>query len=379
MMNPNLILSGRGISPVAAFNDADIASQNALATNQAYAMRDYYRQNGAGVLAGDQNALAGLAQIGPLGAEQAFSARANVQTQQTNSFNLEQAKIEAARQTEAHLAQMDEATRQQEAETLRNLAGAAAAANSPERWDNVFRGTPYEGSWDQRGAVLAILGTQKEVLDRVVPPAPDPADRYKVVGGSLFDLQAPDGPAAVGQGAMQEEIIYGADGKPLIVRGGPGTGAKLTEAEGRNTGFLFRLQTSDSILSGLEDQGTSLWNKTANSVPVLGNYMVGPEAQKYEQAKRDFVNAILRRESGAVISPSEFANAEQQYFPQPGDSPEVIAQKAQNRKVAIEGVRASSGAGGNAAIAPAADSGSPTAPADMTFEEAFRLFGSPNQ
>jgi hypothetical protein len=52
------------------------------------------------------------------------------------------------------------------------------------------------------------------------------------------------------------------------------------------------------------------------------------------------VNAVLRRESGAVISPEEFANAERQYFPQIGDSRPVIEQKARNRRAAIEGMRA---------------------------------------
>ena len=50
------------------------------------------------------------------------------------------------------------------------------------------------------------------------------------------------------------------------------------------------------------------------------------------------INAVLRRESGAVISPSEFANANKQYFVQPNDKPGNIAQKARNRQLAIEGV-----------------------------------------
>jgi hypothetical protein len=52
-----------------------------------------------------------------------------------------------------------------------------------------------------------------------------------------------------------------------------------------------------------------------------------------DQAKRNFVNAVLRRESGAVISPSEFENAHVQYFPVPGDSEKVLAQKKANREL----------------------------------------------
>ena len=59
-----------------------------------------------------------------------------------------------------------------------------------------------------------------------------------------------------------------------------------------------------------------------------------------DQAKRDFTNAVLRRESGAAIAQSEFDSADKQYFPQIGDSDKVIAQKARARQIAIQGVLA---------------------------------------
>ena len=51
-----------------------------------------------------------------------------------------------------------------------------------------------------------------------------------------------------------------------------------------------------------------------------------------DQAQRDFINAVLRRDSGAAINDREFANARQQNSVQPGDSQEVIAQKRANRE-----------------------------------------------
>ncbi|TWI32742.1 hypothetical protein [Paracoccus sulfuroxidans] len=138
------------------------------------------------------------------------------------------------------------------------------------------------------------------------------------------------------------------DAAPIPQGGTTGTGTpavKLTESEGRNTGFLIRSQESNAILDQMEAQGTSLSDRLASGVPVLGNYMVSDDYQKFDQAKRDFVNAILRRESGAVISPEEFDNADKQYFPQPGDGPEVTAQKRRNRAAAISGLRVGSGQG----------------------------------
>lgn len=122
---------------------------------------------------------------------------------------------------------------------------------------------------------------------------------------------------------------------------------KLTEAEARNSGFYLRAKQSEDVLNSVVNEGTSLWNKAANAVPVLGNYAKSADAQKYDQAKRDFVNAVLRRESGAVISPSEFDNAEKQYFPQPGDDPQTIEQKRLNRESAIAGMKIGAGPGGD--------------------------------
>lgn len=63
----------------------------------------------------------------------------------------------------------------------------------------------------------------------------------------------------------------------------------------------------------------------------LPNMLQSPIIQQQLQAERNFINAVLRRESGAAIAESEFESAEKQYFPVPGDSQEVLAQKKANR------------------------------------------------
>ena len=73
------------------------------------------------------------------------------------------------------------------------------------------------------------------------------------------------------------------------------------------------------------------------------NWAKSSDAQSYEQAKRNFLTAVLRKESGAVISPTEFSEGNAQYFPQPGDKPEVIAQKKANRDIVIKNFIRSSG------------------------------------
>lgn len=161
------------------------------------------------------------------------------------------------------------------------------------------------------------------------------------------------------------------DGTVEFIEGDMSKAPKLTESEGRNSGFYGRGVKSHEILRQLEGEGTSLFNNTVGKLPVVGNYAVTQNAQKYDQAKRDFVNAVLRRESGAVISPEEFRNAEQQYFPQPGDGPEVIAQKRANRETTIRGLEVSSGQGAAMATQPPSGMSGATPGAVVDYRDFF--------
>lgn len=73
---------------------------------------------------------------------------------------------------------------------------------------------------------------------------------------------------------------------------------------------------------------------------AVGNLTQNSQQQQVEQSQRDYINATLRRESGAAIAESEFDNARKQYFPQVGDRPEVIEQKRRNREISTNGILA---------------------------------------
>lgn len=126
------------------------------------------------------------------------------------------------------------------------------------------------------------------------------------------------------------------DGKPVGPKDKP-----LTDSQAKAYAFGSRMAAANDIIARLEQEGAT------KTIPGMGgNGVVGrtitafaPEKlQQLEQAKRDWINANLRRESGAVIGQPEFDSADRQYFAQPGDSAEVIAQKAANRKRAEQGV-----------------------------------------
>ena len=54
---------------------------------------------------------------------------------------------------------------------------------------------------------------------------------------------------------------------------------------------------------------------------------------------------MVCKESGASISPTEFATAEKNYFPAPGDSETVVKQKQDARDMAIKAMKLQAGPG----------------------------------
>lgn len=161
------------------------------------------------------------------------------------------------------------------------------------------------------------------------PPMPGTTDNTPTTQGALL---AP--PPGANPRNYSVSPIAGTQGAP-----------KLTDDQTKAAGFTDRTVASDKIINDLTTAGYSpsmYTDEIAES--KLGNkFALTGQGQQFVQAKRDFVNAILRRESGAAISQSEFENANKQYFPQSGDKPETIQQKADNRQLAIQSLKRSAG------------------------------------
>lgn len=167
---------------------------------------------------------------------------------------------------------------------------------------------------------------------------------YVVVGKTLVDrrtgkvvFQAPQTASMTryNPATGQYETISGLDPSQL----------DLKESESASTIYSGRMQQAQNILDLVEREGTDFAQRIAQNIPLVGNYLTTPEYKSYDQAKRNFINAVLRKESGAAIAESEFENADKQYFPQPGDTPDIIAQKRENRELAIRLMEASAGEG----------------------------------
>jgi hypothetical protein len=169
-------------------------------------------------------------------------------------------------------------------------------------------------------------------------------------GGGRGGVKAPSG------------YRYNEDGTALEpIPGGPAGAKALTEAQGNAYLFGTRADQAHKILGEVGTDYSPMKVSIAGAMDKVpgvnagANALLSDNEQKVAQAQRDFVNAVLRKESGAAISQSEFDNARKQYFPQPGDSTKVIEQKTANRETAIKGLAKIVGPQGK-------DIGKPTTP-----------------
>jgi hypothetical protein len=119
------------------------------------------------------------------------------------------------------------------------------------------------------------------------------------------------------------------------------------ENQSKAAGFAARMDSAEGIFTANPAGVETYTTQIAGAVPQVGDSArrasQTPEQQKYDQAKEDWIRAVLRKESGASISDPERAGQDRTYFPQPGDGPEVVKQKAIARQIVMEAMRKEAG------------------------------------
>jgi hypothetical protein len=133
-----------------------------------------------------------------------------------------------------------------------------------------------------------------------------------------------------------------------------GKGQAMTESQSNATAYGMRMKEANAILDDLSKKGV-LKGAVIEATPLIGgalgqalpSVLGGTSAaqQQVNQAKSNFITAVLRKESGAVISDSEFDREDKKYFPQINDSPAVVKQKENARKLAIKAIEVQAGPG----------------------------------
>jgi hypothetical protein len=221
----------------------------------------------------------------------------------------------------------------------------------------------------REGADGMVYGVNKQTLQAFpvnigggAVPAPNPVAPGAAAPGAAANAARTAGAPA----AVPAAPAAAAPGTPLR-----GKGTALTETQSNAVAFGMRMVDADAIIKKLESSGVTSGGRTrgfvegalTSLVPYQGERLAegagavmnalpgalggpSPEQQQYAQAKLNFITAILRKESGAAISPAEFANEDKKYFPQAGEGPAVVEQKRRARELAIRAMRVQAGPGG---------------------------------
>lgn len=120
----------------------------------------------------------------------------------------------------------------------------------------------------------------------------------------------------------------------------PAAGKPPTEAQANNAYHATRAIDANNLLSQIESQGYNPASYSAavhkTNIPFVGQYFANEEDRAYDQAARSFIASVLRKETGASVTPTEFETYGKIYLPQPGDSPAILKQKAAERERASE-------------------------------------------
>ena len=212
---------------------------------------------------------------------------------------------------------------------------AAAQAAEAARHAKVIesQGATRIGQENQR------IALQRQADARAEYQAKQP--KFDASAGGFVYAPSPENP----QGKFV--AVTGIEGKPP------------NEAQGNAIAFGARMNDANRLLEGLEGKGVTSGSRIKGAVAGTLEALVPYQGEKlaagaesvlrpllssegqnnYEQAKENFITAVLRKESGASISPGEFAREERKYFPQVGDDASTIKQKQDARRLAISAMR----------------------------------------
>ena len=334
-LNPNIILQGRTPDIMGAYGRGQEMGARGNEIQRQNKLAQLYQQQGAQIFAGDQNALNALAQYSP---ETALGIQQKRQT-------MERLNAQERRAMEIHAANMSEAERAAQANRVKNglMQGFTAYQSGDLNSLNQVLSAAGEqtiSSLDQFPAVAAKYEGLLEALEGVkkFSEPPKPADEYGRYVQEMRDAgQQPLSRIDFHKAKQkQSSIEVMPDGTVRVVEGGGTAGAKFTEAQSKDTVYATRARGALEMLEPVAESLTSRTSAVAEDVPLgLAKAMQSEEYQVASQAGTEFLQAILRKDTGAAITQGEIDSYGKTYLPQPGDKPKVLEAKRQARIRAI--------------------------------------------
>lgn len=215
---------------------------------------------------------------------------------------------------------------------------------------------PKTGEW------ILAPGGQEEFRQAT----PEEAAGYGATAGQF----GPDGRFYPNNPPSGMSIESDGQGGFRMVQGPGAQNKQFTEAQSKDNVFSTRARGALPTVDQYEDKLTSLGNRALDYDPtglVRGN-LQSPDFQVAKAAGEEFLQAVLRKDTGAAITAQEQELYGKTYLPQPGDGPDVIAYKRKARERAVAAIesgmspaqmvaqeQALMNSGGNAPMKPGAD------------------------
>ena len=286
-----------------------------------------------------------------------LSSYGTAQAQQQDKADRERTIM---RQDRADQMQMSEKQYQDAMRRKDVIARAAMALDTPEKWaasvPQVMQSLGVDGpppSFDQRDRIIAeaqSIGDQieqqwkqrefglKERLTnaQVAAQKANAAQSYAAADASRRRATGPGG------GGVTIDPETGG----LVVT--PGTMKPFTDQQSKDIGFLRRAQESNKELSAVNKDGkqerieglTNTKDALARAIPVFGRALQSNQSRQGVQTGKSFLAAVLRKDTGAAVTDTEFDYYSDIFLPQWGDDEGTLQLKANARQDFLNGMRA---------------------------------------
>jgi len=281
--------------------------------------QDMFAQYLPGALKGDQQALQGA---------------------QQNATPEQQMQLQNA------LAQMEDRQLQQTLQQQEKFSRLAQWADTPEKWAQATQMAEAEGlqgaaqiPFEQRGAKLAGMLSVKDQLDQewkrrefALKQSVAKADINQSNAAADYSRRRAAAPAA--QGGVSVDPETGA----LVVTPGM-SDMKFTEGQSKDIGYLNRATAANAKLDADRTAALVSSKNLGRNVPFVGNALQSSSSRQGGQIGKDFIAAVLRKDTGAAVTEQEFEFYSDIFLPQWGDDAAAIALKEQSRRAFLDGMR----------------------------------------
>jgi len=148
---------------------------------------------------------------------------------------------------------------------------------------------------------------------------------------------------AIGGGTTLK--VNQATGEVEFQQGGSSDMPKLTEGQSKDAFYYIRGAGANDALTENEESLTSLKDTVVNGIPLAGNYFTSDGFKNASRDGKEFLAAVLRKDSGGAITSDEWSYYGPMYLPAPGDSADQLARKRDARQRAMDALKATAGPG----------------------------------